>query len=130
MPNLRTVTALVGAAALCACTTEAPSTGVGFGSPGGHSAATATSSTAPSSPVEYDDGFMYGRLTRSLQGGTAIATLDRIRYHNIFALRSEQDSVAAFRQEVTSITGCSVSHVSRRTSNFDLTSVTAILDCG
>jgi|GEM_PF-4009503 len=127
---LRIVTALVGVAALSACTTEAPASGVGFGSPGGYSAATATSPTAASSPVEYDDGFMYGRLTRTTQGGTEIATLDKIRYHNIFALRSEQESVDAFRQEVSSITGCSVSHVSRRTSNFDLTSVTAILDCG
>lgn len=73
---------------------------------------------------------MYGRLTKSSQGGTDSATLDKIRYHNIFAMKSTEEFVGTFRQKVSSITGCTVTHVSQRTSNFALTSVTAILDCG
>ncbi len=103
---------------------------MGFGSPGGYSPASAVSSTETSSTAEYDDGFMYGRLTRTSQGGTDSATLDKIRYHNIFAMKSTEAFVGTFRQQVSSMTGCNVTHVSERTSNFVLTSVTAILDCG
>jgi hypothetical protein len=72
---------------------------------------------------------MYGKLTRTSQAGTQIATLNKIRYHNIFALRGEDEFIGAFRQKVSSMTGCNVSQISRRTSNYVLSSVTAILDC-
>ena len=127
---LRTVTALAGIAVLSACTPEATAPGVGFGSPGGYSPAAAVSSTATPTTAKYDDGFMYGRLIRTSQGGTDIATLDKIRYHNIFAMKSTEEFVGIFRQQVSSMTGCNVTHVSQRTSNFNLTSVSAILDCG
>ena len=127
---LRVVITLVGIAAVSACTTEATAPGVGFGSPGGYSPATAVSSIATSSTADYDDGFMYGRLTRSSQGGAESATLDKIRYHNIFAMKSTEEFVGTFRQQVSSMTRCNVTQVSQRTSNFVLTSVTAILDCG
>ena len=134
MSVFRRIAALAASATLAACTTTDVSQGVGFGPPGG----TATMGANPTSTLSaagwggttaYDDGFMYGRLTRTFQGGTDLATLDQIRYHRFLSMRSAERGVAEFRGRVSEMTGCLVTDVSVRVESQSWSSVTGRLDC-
>jgi hypothetical protein len=137
MSAFRAFTLLAGLASVAACTTTAPPQGVGFGATGGMP----QMSAAPASPqaaytrsgtTAYDDGIMYGRLTRVSQGGADSAILEDIRYHNVLdplLFQSPNDAMARFGARVAEMTGCQVRNVNVRSSGYSLSKFTAFLDC-